>query len=812
MTSAQFKTIEEIFRAALDQEPPQVDAFLKAACEGDEALQRKVEALLTSRQKAANFIETSAVGLATRIIQNCQGPSFIGRTFGHYKISESIGTGGMGEVYLATDIIAGRNAALKLLPMRFACDTGRLKRFQQEAHSVVALNHPNILTVYEIGEDHSTHYIASELIEGETLRQRLTGGRIQLSEAVDVAMQVTSALAAAHGAGIVHRDVKPENIMLRPDGYVKVLDFGIAKLAESAFAEATADGAESTTLAQTNLGSILGTVRYMSPEQTRGAQVDKRTDIWSVGVVLYEMFTGQAPFTGDTPAEVMSSILEKEPPPLGSYVAHTPVECQQIINKTLRKNPEERYQSVDELLQTLKGLRHKLQVEGELQRWSAARSWLHRRPVLAAVPLLLLVVVLALALPFFWHRNLPTSPPSEKSIAVLPFENLNKDEENAFFAGGVQDEILSDLAKVADLKVTSRTSTMRYKSSPERNLREIAKTLGVSYVVEGSIQRAGERVRVSAQLIDAHNDVHLWAEHYDRDIADVFAIQSEIAQQIANKLQAKLSTGEESAITERPTTDLVAYALYTRAKQLDPSDNWDGAENSLNQEVELLEKATQRDPNFALAYCALSKTEIDLVSAASATEDREHLELARRAAEAALRLRPDLGEAHLALARYYFYAGVQTSNYDRAREELAIVLRKLPNNAEALAIDGRIGRHQNRWDASLANLQKANELDPRNGEVAFDLTKIYYEMRRYHELEQLITKDATSGELWSKMFLACTKLAQGDPAAAQSILEQIPLDFSPDTWMWNSRFTAPLYLRDYDAADRSIACDAHSRC
>jgi len=711
----------------------------------------------------------------------------------------------MGEVYLATDIIAGRNAALKLLPMRFACDTGRLKRFQQEAHSVVALNHPNILTVYEIGEDHSTHYIASELIEGETLRQRLTGGRIQLSEAVDVAMQVTSALAAAHGAGIVHRDIKPENIMLRPDGYVKVLDFGIAKLAESAFAEATADGAESTTLAQTNLGSILGTVRYMSPEQTRGAQVDKRTDIWSVGVVLYEMFTGQAPFTGDTPAEVMSSILEKEPPPLGSYVAHTPVECQQIINKTLRKNPEERYQSVDELLQTLKGLRHKLQVEGELQRWSAARSWLHRRPVLAAVPLLLLVVVLALALPFFWHRNLPTSPSSEKSIAVLPFENLNKDEENAFFAGGVQDEILSDLAKVADLKVTSRTSTMRYKSSPERNLREIAKTLGVSYVVEGSIQRAGERVRVSAQLIDARNDVHLWAEHYDRDIADVFAIQSEIAQKIANKLQAKLSTGEESAITEQPTTDLVAYALYTRAKELDRLDNWDGGENSLNQEVELLEKATQRDPNFALAYCALSKTEIDLVSAASATEDREHLELARRAAEAALRLRPDLGEAHLALARYYFYAGVQTSNYDRAREELAIVLRKLPNNAEALAIDGRIGRHQNRWDASLANLQKANELDPRNGEVAFDLTKIYFEMRRYHELEQLITKDATSGELWSKMFLACTKLAQGDPAAAQSILEQIPLDFSPDTWMWNSRFTAPLYLRDYDAADRSIA-------
>src|SRR6516164_10096260 len=293
MTSAQFKTIEEIFRAALDQEPAQVETFLKAACEGDEALQRKVEALLTSRQKAASFIETSAVGLATRIIQNRQCPSFIGRTFDHYKISESIGTGGMGEVYLATDVTAGRNAALKLLPMRFTGDAERLKRFQQEAHAVVGLNHPNILTVYEIGEDHSIHYIASELIEGETLRQRLMRGKMQLSEALDIAIQVASALATAHQAGIVHRDIKPENIMLRPDAYVKVLDFGIAKLAESAFAdpssvavlrrvEATADGAESMRLAETKLGSMLGTVRYMSPEQAVGTPVDKRTDLWSL--------------------------------------------------------------------------------------------------------------------------------------------------------------------------------------------------------------------------------------------------------------------------------------------------------------------------------------------------------------------------------------------------------------------------------------------------------------------------------------------------------------------------------------------------
>src|SRR5438445_2875275 len=289
MTPAQLQTIEEIFRAALDREPDQTSAFLDTACEGDELLRRKVEALLSSRQRADSFIETSAVGLATKIIQNGQADLLVGRTIGHYKISKRIGTGGMGEVYLATDITAGRKAALKLLPTRFTGDAERLKRFRQEARAVVGLNHPNILTVYEIGEDHSIHYIASELIEGETLRQRLMRGRMQLSEAVEIAIQVASALAAAHETGIVHRDIKPENIMLRPDGYVKVLDFGIANLAESAFAEATADGTGSMTLADTSLGSILGTVRYMSPEQACGAQVDKSTDIWSLGVVFYEM-------------------------------------------------------------------------------------------------------------------------------------------------------------------------------------------------------------------------------------------------------------------------------------------------------------------------------------------------------------------------------------------------------------------------------------------------------------------------------------------------------------------------------------------
>src|SRR3989442_13653678 len=461
----------------------------------------------------------------------------------------------MGEVYLATDITAGRKAALKLLPTRFTGDPERLKRFQQEARAVVGLNHPNILTVYEIGEDHSTHYIASELIEGETLRQRLLRGRMQLSEAVDIAIQVASALAAAHQAGIVHRDIKPENIMLRPDGYVKVLDFGIAKLAEQEL-PTTMPRDEALLLVETNLGSILGTVRYMSPEQACGAPVDKRTDIWSLGVVLYEMVTGHEPFTGDTPRGVMTSILEKEPPPLTSYIRHTPSELQHIASKTLRKDRTERYQSVSEMLQALKNLRHKLELK-------AAPLWLRwiRSPF--ALVFVLLVSAITLALPFYRHRNLTTSSAPKESIAVLPFENLSEDKGNAYFAEGIQEEILTRLASIADLKVISRTSTQQYQSK-SRNLREIAKQLGVANILEGSVQKAADQARVNVQLINAQTDSHLWAETYDRKLTDIFGVDSEIAKGIAESLQAKLTVREQQALAVKPTNNLEAYDAYLR--------------------------------------------------------------------------------------------------------------------------------------------------------------------------------------------------------------------------------------------------------
>jgi serine/threonine protein kinase/Tfp pilus assembly protein PilF len=774
MTPARLKTIEQIYRAALDQEPDQIGAFLDKACEGDDVLHRKVEALLASRQQAASFIETSAVGLATKIIQNGQADSLAGQTIGHYKISESIGSGGMGEVYLATDITAGRKAALKLLPMRFTGDAERLKRFQQEAHAVVALNHPNILTVYEIGEDHSTHYIASELIEGETLRQRMMRGRLQLNQAVDIAIQVASALAAAHQAGIIHRDIKPENIMLRPDGYVKVLDFGISKLAESAFAEATADGTEPTTLVETNLGSILGTVRYMSPEQACGEHVDQSTDIWSLGVVLYEMVTGHVPFTGDppsqsygaagTPREVMSSILEKEPPPLRNYVAHAPAELQQIISKTLRKDRRERYQSASEMLQALKNLRHNLEVSGELERSRAAPSRLRWRRSLTAVVLVSLVAALVLELPFYWHRNPMRSSIPEKSIAVLPFENLSEEKADAYFTDGIQDEILTRLSKIADLKVISRTSTQHYKSAPE-NLPEIARQLGVAHILEGRVQKSGEAVRVNVQLIKAANDSHLWADTFDRKLTDIFSVESEVAKTIADQLQAKLTGREEQVIAAKPTDNPEAYHAYLRGLAYTLKAGNTAAEVLAAQKY--LREAVRLDPKFALGWALLSYVYADAVLNFQPTAAIR--EQARRAAETAITLQPNLGEAVLAKG-YYHYACLK--DYDTAVRYFEQARQFLPNNSRIPESLAYVARRRGQWDRSESYFNEAERLDPRNVSLLTSHAETYKLFRRFPEalrkLDQVL--DITPDELDITAYKAAIAQAEGDLARASALL------------------------------------------
>ncbi len=717
--------------------------------------------------------------------------------FGDFEVEQradgfywELGHGAMGVTYLAMDKVLRRRVA--------------------------ALRHPNVAAVFQFGAspDASHCYYAMELVEGETLEARIRrDGPLKVELVLEIAIQITRALMAAAAHGLIHRDLKPGNIMLTPGNAattgleVKVIDFGLAK--------AIADAGGETDLTH---GEFVGTPNFASPEQFERGPVDVRSDIYSLGATLWFALTGLAPHSGSTIEEIRNH--QTDDPPVEQLVARrVPGPVIRLLRSTLAVDPSKRPASARELMEALESCRrkraHRIGVFYKLAVSIVAVA------IVAAALLLLRVnrqkITSVSASNIAPSTSAPTALP-EKSIAVLPLENLSDEEENAFFAAGIQDELLSDLSKIRDLKVISRTSVMQYKSGIKRNLKEIAQQLGVNNVVEGSVGRAGNRVRVSVQLIDARTDTHLWAEHYDRDIADVFAVQTEIAQQIADQLRSKLSPAERAAMAERPTADLAAYALYTKAKNLDWAknldlDDWEGAEKSLNRKVELLEKATQRDPNFALAYCALAKTQCDLfsVTGAGGTDlSRTHLELAKKAADAALRVRPDLGEAHLELARYYFYAGIltDTGDFDRARDELVIARRTLPNDSEAIYIAARIDRRQNRWDDSLANFRKASELDPRNIEIAVYRWGAYRDMRRYKELEQLFAKDATSGTLqdpWTQLWLAELKLAEGDPVAAQALLAQVPLEFSTIETIWEIRFMAALYLRDYDAANWVIA-------
>jgi len=723
MRPARLQTIEEIFHAALDQEPDRVGAFLDAACEGDDVLRRNVEALLASHQRAGAFIEAPVGGIATRIIENGQADLLVGQTIGHYKISKRIGSGGMGEVYLATDITAGREAALKLLPTRFTSDAERLKRFQQEERALVGLNHPNILTVYEIGEDHSTHYIASELIEGETLRQRLMRGRMELREAVDVAIQVASALAAAHETGIVHRDIKPENIMLRPDGYVKVLDFGIAKLAESAFAEDTADGAGSVTLAATNLGSVLGTVRYMSPEQACGAQVDKSTDIWSLGVVLYEMVTGHAPFTGDppsqsygaagTPGEAMASILEKEPLPLTSYVAHTPAELQQIISKTLRKERKERYQSANELLEALRDLRHKMEFKAELKRSTAA-------PKLAAFVMLAAIVVGAFfAFRMSRHRAVPLPPFPEKSIAVLPFLDLSQAKDQEYFCDGMSEEILDALAKVDGLRVVSRTSSFSFKGK-NPDVSDLGKKLNVENVVEGSMRRDGNRVRISAQLINARNGLQLWSETYERELQGVFALQDEITRAIVDALKIKLAV----SLPAHEQRNTEAYDLYLQGLYFSNK----GSEEDLRKALSFFQRSLEKDPIFSRAWTGIAKVWFFLADVH--VKPLDAYPQSKAAALKAIALDEKDAEAHC-----YLGEAKRILDWDLTGEdaELNRALQLDPNSASVHLFLALLPLFRGELKEGLGLVLEAEKLDPLSPIISYVATAAYLADKRIDE-------------------------------------------------------------------------------
>ncbi|PYL37559.1 MAG: hypothetical protein DMF36_09455 [Verrucomicrobia bacterium] len=646
-----------------------------------------------------------------------------------------LGHGAMGVTYRAVDTSLKRPVALKLIDSEWAKRGAEAReRFMREARTAASLRHPNVATVYHFGirEENGQCFCAMELVEGETLEMlvRRTGPLDALTT-IDIALQVSSALAAAEKQGLVHRDLKPANLMLvaaAPDAndsspgksekaetVVKVIDFGVAK--------ALVEKPDAMGLTH---GGFVGTPAFASPEQFTDAQVEVRSDIYSLGATLWYVLTGHRPFEGATIEQIRASQRSRALPIEQLKAAHVPSRLISLLVSMLAPEPGAR-PGVRALTLQLQDCRAQI-----LDRWKAARR-------LALAAGLIGMAAAAFALFARWHnramsQNTAPANISEKSIAVLPFDNLSDDQANAYFAVGIQDEILTSLARVADLKVISRTSVMQYTTGAGRNLREIGKQLGVAHLLEGSVQRAAKRVRVNAQLIDARTDAHLWAQTYDRDLADVFAIQSEIAKTIAEQLQAKLSLTEKAAIEQRPTADLAAFDLYTRAKMLRQTNSRVLGTNNRLQAVGLLNQAVALDPTFLLAWCELAITH-DLLYFLDHDHTATRLALAKAAVQTALRLRPNQGEAHLALA-HHLYQGYL--DYDRARAELAIAQRTLPNDPFIFVVAGIMDRRQGRWAESTRNLERVIELDPRNSYAFQNLSFNYQDLRRYADMAAVL--------------------------------------------------------------------------
>jgi TolB-like protein/Flp pilus assembly protein TadD/tRNA A-37 threonylcarbamoyl transferase component Bud32 len=717
---------------------------------------------------------------------------------GHYEILEEIGRGGMGVIYRARQQHSRRIVAVKRILAHELSSHETLVRFRREAEAVASLDHPNILPIYEVSEsEQGLPFFSMKYATGGSLRAAAPGLRTKPRECVRLMAKVARGIAYAHSKGVLHRDLQPGNILLDENGEPMVSDFGLAKWLN-----------ETSDLTRTL--ETLGTPGYIAPEQTErpAAELTSTADIYSLGAILFYLLAGRPPFVGPNVLSVIHQAAATPAPRLRSLVPSLDRDLETIIARCLESDPNARYQSAEALAEDLeRWLRHepiRARRTGVLTR---GRKWVRRNPTTTAL-VISLVALAAMVSVMLWERGSPRPmAPMPTGIAVLPFENLSGDPENAFFTDGVQDEILNDLAKIADLKVISRTSVMQYKTGTKRNLRQIANELGVAHVVEGSVQRAANRVRVSAQLIDAKTDTHLWVERYDRPLDDVFAIQTEIAKAIAVQLQTKLSPRERAAIEERPTSDLAAYDLYLQAKEL----SYDGLINVVRQRenyfkaVQLLDQATARDPAFLLAHCQLVFIHDDIYwQNYDHTETR--LALADARLRAAVRIQPNAGETHLAQAAHFYFG---SRDYNRARNELSDAQRALPNNAEIFKLLGAIDRRQGRWDEAIRNFKHAVDLDPRNASNMIDVGYTYFKLRRYEEaiamanrLQALEPQSAIvrAGRAWVGFN------AQGDMTSFRAVLNRIEAEGgSSATEVADLSFQLALCQRDVTAAARALA-------
>ena len=682
-------------------------------------------------------------------------PLTTGARLGPYEILGPLGAGGMGEVYRARDTRLGRDVAVKVLPTEFATDPDRIRRFEQEARAASALNHANILTIHDVGRHDGAFYVVSELLDGETLRWHMARRELPVREAVDHAIQIVKGLAAAHGKGIVHRDLKPENVFVTPDGQVKILDFGLAKRFRGEPFGGIDGGpgagdSERETAAVTEPGMIVGTAGYMSPEQVRGKPADHRSDIFSFGSILYEMLTGRRAFAAESGIETLTAILREEPPDFAQTGRAIPAALERIVRRCIEKSPEKRFQSAQDVAFALEEALTSASQALPLESGSMARPRRSLRRPLVVLGLLTAGLLLLLAWdPLHLRARLSAGKGAPiRSLAVLPLANLSGDASQDYFADGMTEALIADLARIRALSVISRTSVMRYKGS-DKPLPEIARELGVDGVVEGSVMRSGNRVRITAQLIHAATDRHLWAENYERELSDVLNLQSEVARAVAEQVRVHVTDPERETLVKPRRVDPAAYESYLRALYA-----WNQRTSaSVEQAIHYFRESIAADPAYAPAWAGLADSYI-IQGSYGWVPPREIAPLARAAAQKALEIEPTLAQAHTSL-------GGVSHFYDRdpqaAEKAFQRALESNPSYATAHHWYGNFLVSAGRFDEALSEMEKARMLDPLSLIINTNLARVHYFARRYDRAialyEETLKLDPNFGSaLWKLRF------------------------------------------------------------
>ncbi len=652
----------------------------------------------------------------------------IGQTISHYRILEQLGEGGMGVVYRAEDTKLGRHVALKFLPEEFSTDRSAAERFQREARLSSALNHPHICTIYDIDEHEGRYFIAMELLEGQTLKQRIAGQPLPTDLVLELGMQIADALRAAHAKRIIHRDIKPANIFVS-GSRAKVLDFGLAKLLPQA--------SDATATLSLSEGEAAGTLPYMAPEQLRGEPVDERADIYALGGVLYEMATGRRAFREEMSTRLIDDILHQPPAPPSKLNPGLPAALEGMILKCLEKDPENRYQSVKEVLVDLRRLAGSAIAVPEGRERPGGRRWV-RRFVLPGLVLAAAILALLAGLDVAGIRERllgRATPMKIESLAVLPLENLSGDPQQEYFADGMTEELIAELSKIRSLKVISRTSAMQYKGV-KKPLPQIARELGVEGAIEGSVLREGEQVRITVQLIHGPTDKHLWAESYQREMHGVLALQGEVARAIAAEVRSQLTPNEQSRLSGFRQVDPPAYDAYLKGRYY-----WNQrGTTALKKALEAFQQAIEIDPTYAAAYAGLADT-YNLLASSGDISRKESLEMARAAVKRALELDENLAEGHTALA------GVLQSandwNFNAAEAEFRRAIELNPNYATAHFWHAENLLVLNRADEAVAEYRRAEELDPLSPLVSTYVGFSLEKARRYDEAIAALHKTIT---------------------------------------------------------------------